>query len=124
MNLVRIGSAAVVGVASGALGQMATKPLMAEHPQLTSWSAIAEALALVGGGVLQFVSPFTMPDVVDGIVDGGIALVARRASDYVIGKTKAPAASYAAQAAGYLASGMGARGQMSNISGLPHYSLT
>lgn len=88
MNLVRIGSSAVVGVASGALENRT--PLVLGTTSVR-WSTVAEGVALVGGAVMQLLSPFTMANMVDGLVDGGVALLAARGTKYAMAQTGAGA---------------------------------
>lgn len=85
MNLVQAGSAGGVGLISGVLE---SQPAINLGGQSVAASMLAEIAAVAGGTVLQFVSPYTMPSVVDGLVDGGIALLARR----IVGMVQHPAA--------------------------------
>jgi hypothetical protein len=90
MNLVRTGVAAVAGLASGALSSPRVTPLTLGTTSV-SWGLIAEGVAVVGGAGLQFISPFTAPNLADGLVDGGIALLSARGANWAMSKT-APAA--------------------------------
>lgn len=130
MNLVRTGSSTVVGVASGALENRT--PLVLGSTSVR-WSTVAEGIALVGGAVMQLLSPFTMPNVVDGLVDGGAALLAARGTKYAMAQTGA-GAMYGAHSYGspYLANPAAAygglaspcaRGAVGNVSGAPKKEL-
>ena len=77
MNLVRTGTAAVTGLVSGVVEKQVVGSL-ALGGQSIPYAGVAEAGMLVVGAVMQFVAPFTMPNVADGLVDGGAALVLRR----------------------------------------------
>ena len=92
MNLARTATAAVVGAGSGVAGE-AIEPLKfgaVGSETVVSWGTIVEAVALLGGAGLQFMSPFTMPNIADGMVDGGIALLAARGARYVMTQTSTP----------------------------------
>lgn len=89
MSLVRTGSAGLVGVASGALENQ--PPAFNLSPTMpVKWSTIAETVALVGGAALQLLSPHTMPNLSDGLVDGSVALLLRRGTVYAMTRTAAP----------------------------------
>lgn len=92
-NLIRMGSAAALGVASHVLEPPTVAPLNLGGQTIT-YSTIAETLALVGGLAIQMAMPFTYPNVVDGMVDGGAALVARRATRYMMTQVKTGAMTY------------------------------
>lgn len=79
MNMVRTGTSAVTGVASGVLASDMVAPLQLGG-QVISWATIVESLALIGGLGMQFMSPYTAPNMADGLVDGGAALLAARAT--------------------------------------------
>jgi len=117
LNLARTGTSAVLGVASGALDSGLVTPLNLGGTVI-SWATIAEALGLVGGGVLQLAMPDTMPSVGDGLVDGALALLAARGTKYAVVKLRPAAGSYfGAQRVGALSgNGFGA------LSGAPLYS--
>jgi hypothetical protein len=93
---------------------------------------ILEAVALLGGAVIQMASPYTMPDVVDGLVDGGVALLLRRGGIQAMKMVK-PAALYSgawSQPAGlYGARGYGsmaspcARGVTGGVADVPRREL-
>jgi len=87
MNMVRTGTCAVAGVASGVLSSGTIQPLNLGG-QVVSWAAIAETVALLGGAALQFMSPFTAPSLADGLVDGGAALLAARATAWGMSQTQ------------------------------------
>lgn len=91
MNLVRTGVAAVAGLASGALSSPKVAPLTLGTTSI-SWGLVAEAVAVVGGAGLQFISPFTAPNIADGLVDGGVALLAARGANWAMSQTTTPAA--------------------------------
>lgn len=75
MNLVQVGGAAAAGLLSGVLESQA--PVVIGGQSLPA-SAIAEGVAVIGGAALQMFMPYTMPALVDGLVDGGVALLAKR----------------------------------------------
>jgi hypothetical protein len=79
MNLVRTGTSAVTGVASGVLSGPQISPLNLGGTAI-SWGLIAEAAALVGGAGMQLFMPFTASNLADGMVDGGAALLSSRAA--------------------------------------------
>lgn len=76
MNLARTGVAAAVGAGSGAVSKP-TQQFMIGTTAIPYSLAVEVAAAVVGAG-LQFISPFTAPTIADGLVDGGIALLAAR----------------------------------------------
>jgi len=140
MNLARTGVAGALGIGSGVLDPASgvVQPLMLGTTSV-SYAAILEALGLVGGGILQFAMPYTMPDVADGLVDGGIALLAARGTKYAVAKMRpttagAAAAYLGAQRVGALASGNGygaltgaplySRGQVGGMAGVSKRTLT
>lgn len=75
MNFVQVGGAAGVGLLSGVLE---SQPAVNIGGQNVPASALAEGVALIGGVIAQFAWPYSMPALVDGIVDGGVALLAKR----------------------------------------------
>ncbi len=142
MNLARVGTAAVLGLASGAL----TPNVKAGIPALQisadvaiEYGTILEAVALVGGAIMQFASPYSIPDVVDGLVDGGAALLMHRAGTFGMKQAFPYAvggyASAGRMANGYIGGaspwnmaaspcvGAAARPAAGNISGLPKKEL-
>jgi len=76
MDLLRTGIAAAVGAGSGAVSKP-TQQFMIGTTAIPYSLAVEAAAAVVGAG-LQFISPFTAPKIADGLVDGGIALLAAR----------------------------------------------
>lgn len=88
MNLARTGTAGVVGVASGILAPPTVAPLVIGGTTI-QYATIAEGAALLVGAGLQLLAPFTMPSVADGLVDGGIALLARRGTQFAVGQMQA-----------------------------------
>lgn len=139
LNIVRSGTSAVVGIASGALSTQPGISIGASLPAISP-SAIAEAVALVVGAAAQFLSPATMPNFVDGLVDGGVALLARRGAMHLMLQTSGstatitPAGGYRMNGAMYggvhqasaagLAGGNGMRPQMSTVGHLPEQRLS
>ncbi len=126
MNLLRTGVAAAAGLASGALSSPKVTPLTLGTTSV-SWGLVAEAVAVVGGAGLQFISPFTAPNLADGLVDGGIALLAARGANWAMSQTTPPPA--ALMGRGQLATRVspemfGARGQISAIGSVKKTSLT
>jgi len=106
-NLSRAGSAAVLGLASGVLEGPDISRLTLGENEL-SYGLVVEAVALVGGGMLQFVSPYTMPQVADGLVEGSLALLGRRGAEYAMSQASAGGTTSAA-AAKMLAQRVGAK---------------
>ena len=118
LNITRIGTSAVVGAASGAIDPSIDSTRVIElGGQVISWSAILEAVALVGGGALQLMSPHLAPNVADGMVDSGAALLAARGTRMAL-KPEAAGARYPARMPA-LASGVTApmygRAQIGNM---------
>jgi hypothetical protein len=74
MNLTRVGGAAAVG----AIGALAGYNIGTFRSPISGhtlwWNLPVGVLALVVGAILQAASPLTAPDVVDGVVDGGMTL--------------------------------------------------
>lgn len=99
LQLTRTATSGVVGVGSGAIGQL-TNPRTIGG-QTVGFDTMFEVASLVVGAGMQFMMPFSMPNVADGLVDGGIALGARRLTGYALRKSgMTPAASYGAYAMG------------------------
>lgn len=126
MNLARTGTAAVVGMASAA----AESPRLGSIPivgQNVTYSTLVELLAVVAGGGMQYFSPYTVPNIVDGLVDGGIALLAKRGTERVLSQMASPM--FAERIGGrfvapaLLPGGMGAYGQIGSIGGVPRRKL-
>lgn len=155
LNVVRSGTAVVAGVASGILAQqdalkvsVPTGGTCASPGAICiSPSSIAEGVAFVIGAGLQFLSPNTMPNLSDGLVDGGAALLARRGAAHLAqmvqtgttypGPGGLAAGQYTgnrlngAMAGAYYGNGMhsptaglAARGQSASAPGLPHVRLS
>ena len=76
MDLLRTGVAAAVGAGSGAVSKP-TQQFMIGTTAIPYSLAVEVTAAVVGAG-LQFISPFTAPKIADGLVDGGLALLAAR----------------------------------------------
>jgi len=137
MNLVRTGLAAVVGVASGVAEPPTLQPLTLGTTHI-SYGTVVEAVALVGGAVMQFMMPFTLPSVADGLVDGSIALLASRGTKYGLAQMRPVAAAqfgaqqfgaqlvspWAAAPSQVAAMNGGMRAQIGAIHGVPKYSNT
>lgn len=105
LDFERTGVSAVTGVVSGAVEKQFPKSVSLGG-QAISYAGIAEAGLLVVGAVMQFVSPYTLPRVADGLVDGGAALVLRRAAVKLV-----PAGAAAMRSGGwYGAQQVGGRG--------------
>lgn len=99
MNLVRTGSAALVGLGSGALNNAIVPATLHIAGIGVGYDAILEIGALAAGMGLQAFMPQTLPNLADGLVDGGIALTARRLSVFGVLalSNKNPTNVYAAQ---------------------------
>lgn len=89
LNLIQVASAGAVGLASAMLEPPTLAPLVLGG-QTVSYGFIAEGVGLVGGVAMQFLSPYTAPSIIDGVVDGSVALLARRITGMV--KAGVPAA--------------------------------
>ena len=129
MSLSRTGGAVVVGAASAVLAPPTVAPLTFGTTVIT-WSTVAEALALIGGGAMQMLAPFTMPNIADGLVDGGAALLSRRGVLYALALTR-PAALMGVQVGGqamdagaYARPSYNGRGQVGANAGLPKKTLS
>lgn len=78
MNLAGMGGAAGIGLLSSYLyGKPGIDLGTTAAPNMIPADLIAEGVAVVGGVALQMLMPYTMPDVVDGVVNGGLALLAK-----------------------------------------------
>ena len=129
MNLTRTGTAAVVGVGSGAIASQNIAPLNLGG-QSIGYDTVFELVATLGGAAMQFLSPFTAANVVDGAVDGGIALLAARGTKMAMGQISA--GGYAAHRVGAFAAPQlsagsrpfNYRGQIGSIVGVPKTKLT
>lgn len=121
MNLVRTGTAGVVGVVSGVVSKQFNKSVNLGG-QSISYAAIAETGLLVVGAVMQFVSPMTFPQMADGLVDGGAALVLKRATEKLMPAATATGAWYGARQVSGMGYGSmaapcaGARGSVGSVS--------
>lgn len=115
MNLVRSGGAAAVGLASGVLNPAVIAPLDLGGTQI-GWDFVTEGVGLAAGSVLQIMSPFTAPDLVDGVVAGSIALLGRRAGAYVAHKLRPTSTSAPAFLENFVAQQVApARGYIGNL---------
>lgn len=94
MNLARTGAAGVLGLASGALTPPTIAPITVTTGVVLEAGTILEAVGLIGGAVLQFASPYTVPDIADGLVDGGLSLLLRRGGIQAMKMVKPAALSY------------------------------
>lgn len=83
MQLARTATAGVVGAGSGVLGSGILAPLSLGGMTI-GYDTILEVVALVGGAVMQFAAPRAAPNVADGLVDGGLALGARRLTVFAL----------------------------------------
>lgn len=111
MQMMREGAALGAGILSGVATQQfrnsaGAKPLYDSNPAdpnaIKVWADTAvEVVAAVGGSAMQYFMPFTAPQVVDGLVDGGLALLARRATmHFMKPATAAATQAYMGAAAG------------------------
>lgn len=109
LNIVRIGTAAVVGAASGGLDSDPTRHLDLgdpTKPTVIMYGTILEAVALIGGAAMQLMMPFMAANIADGAVDAGAALLAARGVKQVM--TEKPPVSqymYPSRMAGALSAG-------------------
>ena len=127
MNLARTATAGVVGVASAALENTQFSPLSLGSTTKIGYSAIFEVVALLGAVGMQYFSPYTAPNVVDGATDGALALAARRGTKYALHQASPSNYGYPQVASGWAAGrpqlaapsayGFG-RGQIGNSSSL------
>jgi len=110
LNIVRIGTAAVVGAASGGLDSDPTRHLDLgdpTKPTVIMYGTILEAVALIGGAAMQLMMPFMAANIADGAVDAGAALLAARGVKQAM-KPAAAAYSYPSRMAGALNAGIAA----------------
>ena len=123
-NLVRSGVSAVVGAGSSVADSMGTTPLFGIN---VDYGAFVELGALVVGGGMQAFMPMTAEHAVEGLVDGSLALLAKRTGDYLLAKSGSNPSYYRGAPAvnGYRAAMYGgvhnatpARGQTATISNL------
>jgi len=120
MNMTRTASAGAIGVVSGVL----SSPSVVKIPldlggTKISWGTVAEAVAVVGGSMAQYFMPFTAPNIVDGLVDGGIALLGRRGGEYAAAQLAGGTAAGYAVSAARVAPMMGAGGYGGGYPALP-----
>ena len=85
MNLARTGTSLVLGAGDGALRASMPNPAFTLGAEPIHWHTVAEVVALLGGGVLQFMAPSTMPNIVDGAVAAAAALLASNVTGRLIG---------------------------------------
>lgn len=78
INWTRSGVAAVLGATSGYIDSQSSMKPFSIAGQTIAMGAAVELAALVAAGAVQFLSPMTMPDIVDGALDGALALVSHR----------------------------------------------
>ena len=97
-NAVRAVGSGGLGIASGVLdgagvGTVFNLPGPGGSQVPVTYGAVAEVVGLAVGVGLQALSPATLPNLADGLTDGGIALFARRVAVYgtemLAGKTTA-----------------------------------
>lgn len=107
MNLVRTGAAALVGLGSGVLNQSITPSTLVLAGIGVGYDAVFEAAALAAGVAGQALLPQTMPNLFDGLVDGGASLVARRLTVFGVNKLngKNPTNLFADRASAYRING-------------------
>jgi len=126
MDLLRTGVAAAVGAGSGAVSKP-TQQFLIGTTAIPYSLAVEVAAAVVGAG-LQFISPFTAPKIADGLVDGGLALLAARGVGRLMNPPVAPMmGSYrqmATRVSGELAGVPAYRGQVGSIGQVKKVSLT
>jgi hypothetical protein len=137
-NIVRTGSGVVLGIASGILnplGPVKSTIVISTTPSLIlGFDTVAEIAGTVIGGGLQMLAPTTLPNMADGLVECGLALLARRTAEYITKAGQTPPPPYFSQpyarvgAANYgqvhspTAGGMG-RPVQSSFTGLPTYRV-
>ena len=85
LNLARSVTALVIGGGDGALRATMPTPAFTLGAEPIHWHLVAEAVALVGGGLMQFMAPYTLSNIVDGVVDGAAALLASNVTGRLIG---------------------------------------
>ena len=88
-NLVRSGTSLVVGAGSSVADSFGSTPLFGLN---VGYGAFVETGALVLGGAMQAFMPMTAEHAVEGLVDGSLALLAKRTGDYLM--TKSPTSFY------------------------------
>lgn len=121
-NLVRSGTSLVVGAGSSVADSFGTTNVFGLNVE---YGAFVEAGSLIVGGAMQAFMPMTAEHAVEGLVDGSLALLAKRTGDYLM--TKSPTSFYRGAPAvnGYRGAMYGgvhnatpARGQTATISNM------
>lgn len=114
MSLAREGAAGLTGVLSEvALSVQAASADIGVIPNYPfKYDAAFEVAALLAASAVQYFSPMTAQNVVDGVADGAIALLGKRATRFAMSKksTEAPRSmvgAYQANGAAYAASRSG-----------------
>ncbi len=123
LNVARGATAGILGAVSGALEEQT--PTMIGTTAVR-YSTMVEALGLVAGLGLQLASPFTMPQMADGLADGGLALLLRRGAQFArrqMAPVTTTSAHYAERVSGW-ASPQGVRGDVGSFTGGRKYVLT
>ena len=128
MNLKTGGTALVVGAVGGVLEQTQGQLKLSDTLK-PDYGLVVGAVALIGGIALQSTMPFTQPDIVDGLVDSGLALVGFKGAQMVLKQTGA-ASGWAAHQVGPAYAGLYgsmaapcARGSLGGIQGVPKREL-
>jgi len=128
VNLKTGGTSLVVGAVGGVL-ENTQAPLKVSDTLSLDWGLLAGAVALVGGVVMQSTMPFTQPEIVDGLVDSGLALVGFKGAQMVM-KATGVASGWAAHQVGPAYAGLYgavaapcARGSLGGMSGVPKREL-
>jgi len=128
VNLKTGGTSLVVGAVGGVLENTQT-PLKLSDTLSLDWALITGAVALVGGAVMQQAMPFAQPDIADGLVDSGLALVGLKGVQMVLKATGSTAGWTAHQVGPAYAGLYGglaapcARGSLGGMSGVPKREL-
>lgn len=88
-HVTRTLSSGALGLVSGGLNGGFVDPIKigTTNPTVIQWATVAEAVGFVGGAMMQQFMPYTVPDIVDGVVDGAIALLGRRGAELVLKNT-------------------------------------
>jgi hypothetical protein len=127
VNLKTGGTSLVVGAVGGVLEN--TQAPLAVAGLTLDWALVAGAVALVGGVVLQSTAPFTQPDIADGLIDSGLALVGLKGSQMLL-KATGTASGWSAHQVGPAFAGLYgsmaspcARGSLGGIQGVPKREL-
>lgn len=85
LKIARVGTAAVLGAGDGALRSKMPNPAFTLGAEPIHWHTVAEVFVLVGGAAMQFLAPYTFPDVVDGAVDGAAFGLASNVTGRLLG---------------------------------------